>query len=133
MLTCVRTTDRIVQDNAKLVWRDLWDVDIGLVMREEVIGKDPDGLLYGYLPHMATFSKGSVGCLLTSSFCERINSCANQVVTEGNTLLSDREMEMVLMLRMKESFITFMRKEYPHVAKEQFGGFGTVLTASGEF
>ena len=27
-----------------------------------------------------------------------------------------------------ESFITFMRKEYPHVAKEQFADFGTVLT-----
>ena len=110
------------------MWRDLWDVDIGLVMREEVIEKDPDGLLYGYLPHMSTFSKGSVECLLTSSFCERINSCANQVVTEGNTLLSDKEIEMVLMLCMNESFIRFMRKEYPHVAKEQFGGFGTVLT-----
>jgi hypothetical protein len=84
--------------------------------------------LYGYLPQMATFSKGSVGCLLASSFCERINSCANQVVTEGNTLLSDKEMEMVVMLRMNESFITFMRKEYPHVAKEQFADFGTVLT-----
>ena len=35
---------------------------------------------------------------------------------------------MVVMLRMNESFITFMRKEYPHVAKEQFGNFGTVLT-----
>ena len=57
-----------------------------------------------------------------------INPCANHVVTEGNTLLSDKEMEMVVMLRMNESFITFMRKEYPHVAKEQFADFGTVLT-----
>lgn len=128
VVMCVRTTDRIVEDDAKLEWRDLWDVDIGLVMKEEVIEKDPDGILYGYLPQMATFSKGSVGCLLASSFCERINSCANQVVTERNTLLSDKEMEMVVMLRMNESFITFMRKEYPHVAKEQFADFGTVLT-----
>ena len=35
---------------------------------------------------------------------------------------------MVVMLRMNEPFITFMRKEYPNVAKEQFGHFGTVLT-----
>ena len=128
VLTYVRTTDRIVEDGTQLEWRDLWAVDIGAVMKEEVIDKDPDGALYGYLPQMATFSKGSVGALLASSFCERINSCANQVLTEGNTLLSDKEMEMVVMLRINEPFITFMRKEYPHVAKEQFGNFGTVLT-----
>ena len=98
VVTCVRTTGRIVEEDAKLDWRDLWDVDIGLVMKEEVINQDPDRALYGYLPQMATFSKGSVGCLLASSFCERINSCANQVVTDGNTLLSDKEMEMVVML-----------------------------------
>ena len=128
VVTCVRTTGRIVEEDAKLDWRDLWDVDIGLVMKEEVINQDPDRALYGYLPQMATFSKGSVGCLLASSFCERINSCANQVVTDGNTLLSDKEMEMVVMLRMNETFITFMRKQYPHVAREQYGQFGTVLT-----
>ena len=123
-VTCVRTTGRIVEEDAKLDWRDLWDVDIGLVMKEEVINQDPDRALYGYLPQMATFSKGSVGCLLASSFCERINSCANQVVTDGNTLLSDKEMEMVVMLRMNELFIAFMRKEYPLVAQEQYGQFG---------
>ena len=97
-------------------------------MKEEVTNQDPDRALYGYLPQMATFSNGSVGCLLASSFCERINSCANQVVTDGNTLLSDKEMEMVVMLRMNETFITFMRNQYPHVAREQYGQFGTVLT-----
>ena len=35
---------------------------------------------------------------------------------------------MLYMLRMNEPFITFMRKEYAHVAKEQFGHLGTVLT-----
>ena len=128
VVTCVRTTDRIVGADCKLEWRELWDVDVGLVMKQEIIDKDPDGTIYGYLPQMATFSKGSIGCLLASSFCERINSCANQVVTDGNTWLSDKEMEMVVMLRMNGPFITFMREQHPHVVKEQFGQFGTVLT-----
>jgi len=37
------------------------------------------GTNFGYLPKMATTSKGSIGSLLASSFCERINSQANQV------------------------------------------------------
>ena len=73
VVTCVRTTDRIVGADCKLEWRELWDVDVGLVMKQEIIDKDPDGTIYGYLPQMATFSKGSIGCLLASSFCERIN------------------------------------------------------------
>ena len=69
---------------------------------------------------MATCSKGSIGSLLASSFCERINSCANQVLTLGNTLLSDGEMEKLVMCRMNEDFIVFMRQQYPEVANEQF-------------
>jgi len=40
---------------------------------------DDDEFDFGYLPKMATTSKGSIGSLLASSFCERINSQANQV------------------------------------------------------
>ena len=65
--------------------------------------------------------------LLASSFCERINSCTNQVVTLGNTLLGDGEMEKLMMCRMNRDFIVFMRKHYPHVTNEQFE-FGTILT-----
>ena len=56
---------------------------------------------------------------------------ANQMVTEGNTLLSNKEMEMVVMLCMNESFIIFMRKEHPHVPKKQFSSFGTVIKYRG--
>ena len=34
---------------------------------------------------MATYSKGSIGALLASSFYESMNSCANQAPTLGNT------------------------------------------------
>ena len=57
---------------------------------------------------------------VASSFCERINSCANQVLTLGNILLSDGEMEKLVMCRMNRDFMVFMRKNYPQVADEHF-------------
>ena len=65
---------------------------------------------------------------MASSFCERINSCANLVLTEGNTWLSDEEMEMLVMLRMNKRFIAFMRKYYPMSIGEAVPSVGTVLT-----
>ena len=64
---------------------------MGLIIKTEFIAKDclpfkdkpaVDGTNFGYLPKMATTSRGSIGsllALLASSFCERINSQANQV------------------------------------------------------
>ena len=46
----LRTTIKIVDKDAKLTWRDLWEVDVGQVMREEIVDKDPDRALYGWLP-----------------------------------------------------------------------------------
>jgi len=69
---------------------------------------------------MATCSKGSIGSLLASSFCERINSYAHQVLTLGNTLFGDGEMEKLVMCRMNQEFMVFMHKNYLQVADEQF-------------
>ena len=44
-------------------------------------------------------------------------------------MLSDEEVEMVVMLRMDETFITFMRHHYPQASQEQFGRCVTVVTA----
>ena len=63
----LRTTMKIVNKDAKLTWRDLWEVDVGQVMREEIVDKDPDRALYGWLPKMASSSRGSIGYLLASS------------------------------------------------------------------
>jgi len=63
--------------------------------------------------------QGSIGSLLASSFCERINSCGNQVLTLGNTLLGDGEMEKLVMFCMNRDFMVFMRKNYPQVADER--------------
>jgi hypothetical protein len=69
---------------------------------------------------MATYSKGSIASLLSSGFCERISSCANQILTLKNTLLGDGEMEKLVMCRMNRDCMVFMRKNYPQVADEQF-------------
>eukprot|EP00966_Prymnesium_polylepis_P039974 928125-Prymnesium_polylepis.1 len=42
---------------------------------------------YGHLPVMAACSKGQIGALNAESFCERVLSAANLVVTDGNTLI----------------------------------------------
>jgi hypothetical protein len=109
-----------VGKDTKLTWREMWEINVVSIMKEDFIEKDKDRKKYGWLPKMATCSKGSIGSLLASSFCERINSCANQVLTLGNTLLSDGEMEKLVMCRMNEDFIVFMRQQYPEVANEQF-------------
>ena len=44
----------------------------------------------------------------------------HQVLTLRNTLLGDGEMEKLVMCRMNQDFMVFMRKNYPQVADEQF-------------
>ena len=48
-------------------------------------------------------------------------SCANDVLTEGNTLLSDEELEMLVVLRMNRKFMRFMREHYSSMLSQQFG------------
>ena len=60
--------------------------------------------LYGYIPLMASSSAGQLGALKEESFCERVLSCANNVLTEGNTLLNDAELEMLVILSMNRGF-----------------------------
>ena len=64
---------------------DLWYVDISAELKN--MFTDPTLAQFGYLTKMATTSRGSIAALLAVSFCERINSVANQVMTKGNTLL----------------------------------------------
>ena len=91
-------------------------------MKEEsdFIERNKDLSKYGWLTNMATCPKGSIGSLLASSLCERINSCANQVLTLRNTLFGHGEMEKLVMCRMNRDFMVLMRKNYPQVADEQF-------------
>jgi len=108
MRTVMRTTDIPVGKDTKLTWYEMWEINVVSIMKEDFMEKDKDRKKYGWLPKMTTCSKGSIGSLLASGFCERINSCANQVFTLGNTLLGDGEMEKLVMCRMNEDFIVFM-------------------------
>jgi len=89
--------------------------DIGPVLKTYFIEKDQDRALLGYIPIMAATCKGSIGALLLVSFCERIqvNSCANQIVTAGNTSLGDDLVDKTVVLRMNKNFMKFMNLNYP--------------------
>ena len=90
---------------------DLWDSDMAPIFKT-LKKEDPQKELFGYLPMMAIGSEGSIGAFLASSFCERINSAANLVVTDGNSLLSTREIDMLVTLRVNRKYMQFMRKHY---------------------
>ena len=96
--------------------RDLVPLDIGKLYKS---GKLADKRL-GLIPHMASCSKGELGVLNAESFCERVLSQSNCVMTEGNTLLSDEELEMLVILRMNRDFMDFMREHYKHLNYQQF-------------
>ena len=53
-------------------------------------------------------------------FCERALTHANLVMTEGNTLLSDAELKMLVVLRMNRDYMEFMRKNYASLPMKQF-------------
>ena len=76
--------------------------------------------LYGLIPLMASASFGQIGALNAESFCERVLRCAGHVLTEGNTLLSDEELEMLVILRMNRTFMEFMRTHYNELTKDHF-------------
>ena len=91
---------------------DLWKADMGKILKEKFIDIDPEKEKFGFLPKMATASKGSIGALLASGFAERIISAGNQLCTKVNSLLSPEEINMCVVLRMNRKFMAFMRKHH---------------------
>ena len=55
---------------------------------------------------------------MASSFCERINSVAKAVLTEGRTLLSEEELEMVVVLRVNKKFMAYMKAKHPEFVRQ---------------
>ena len=96
----------------------LWKADMGKVLKHLLT--DPTRVQFGYLTKMATTSKGSIAAVMAVSFCERINSVANQVVTKGNTLLSSDEVNMLTVLRMNRKFIAHYRARFPELLMENY-------------
>lgn len=62
---------------------------------------------YGYMPALAFCIIG--GCL-SESYCERVLSQANLVLTKGNTRLSTEKVRKLVVLRMNEQFIRWAKK-----------------------
>ena len=74
MRTVMPNTDIPVAKDTKLTWREMRrrEIDVVSIMKEDFIEKDKDRSKYGWLPKMTTCSKGSIGSLLVSNFCEHI-------------------------------------------------------------
>ena len=68
-----------------------------------------------------------LGALNSEGFCERMLRASGQVMTEGNTLLKDDELEKLTVLRMNKKFMKFMRTHYNQLTKQQFNR--TVVSA----
>ena len=71
---------------------------------------------------MASCSYASIGALNAESFCERVLSAANLVVTDGNTLLSSEEggRDAQCVLRINRRFMELCRSKFAKEAKQQF-------------
>ena len=98
---------------------DLMKLDIGPLYKK-IEENDKERRLYGFIPLMATCSYGQIGALNAESVCERVLSCANDVMTDGNTVLGDEELEMLVILRMNREFMKYMRENFNHLTKDHF-------------
>ena len=79
---------------------DQLHLDMGRIYRD--LEKQPR---FGFLPAMASCSTGQIGALMAESFCERILSCAKQVVHSARLSYKAEEYSMVVILRMNRAFI----------------------------
>ena len=72
------------------------------------------------MPTCGAFARGrmsQIGALNAESFCERTLRTAGHVMSEGNTLLDDAELEMLTILRMNREFMEFMRLHYADLTR----------------
>eukprot|EP00978_Attheya_sp_CCMP212_P023251 scaffold70812_cov67-Attheya_sp.AAC.1 len=100
------------------------------VVYNDIIKSDMERKRYGYLPFMASCSKGQIGDLNAESYAERVNSMGKLVLTDGNSLLKDDETEMLVVLCMNRDFMCFMHEHYgEHILKMQpFGMTAVTVT-----
>ena len=73
---------------------------------EDAAGKE-DAAFYGHLLSMA---RTYIGGNMSESFCERVLSVANDVMTTGNTLLKADHLKKIVLLRVNRRFMEYMRE-----------------------
>ena len=92
----------------------MWDLDICIIIKQMI--QENKKNKFQLLLLIATISRGSIETFLVSSFCERINSAGNLVMTDGNTMLGDEELNMMATLRMNRDFMKFMRNKFGNIS-----------------
>ena len=98
---------------------DLLPLSIGKVYNQTI--KEDKGETtpnYGLIPLMANTSKFQIGCLNVESHNERMIYLVNDIMTESNTLLSDDEIDMCVVLCINSEFMEFMRSKYGNFSRQ---------------
>jgi hypothetical protein len=72
----------------------------------------------GKLGNIVPMAFAYTGDNMSSSFCERMNSAAKNVMTEGRTLLHAEELEMAVVLRINRDFMEYMELVHPQLVTE---------------
>eukprot|EP00173_Palmaria_palmata_P000738 Plantae.Rhodophyta-Palmaria_palmata.ctg13671.p1 GENE.Plantae.Rhodophyta-Palmaria_palmata.ctg13671~~Plantae.Rhodophyta-Palmaria_palmata.ctg13671.p1 ORF type:complete len:158 (-),score=34.70 Plantae.Rhodophyta-Palmaria_palmata.ctg13671:60-533(-) len=85
--------------------------------------------LFGFLPVMARSSRFNIGALGAESFCERVISAGNIVMTDGNTLLSSKELDMLVTLRMNREYMIWARDAFPNL---KIGSYSSAMIPEAE-
>ena len=75
--------------------------------------------MYGLLPDLALFSRACVGALGASSYCERIASGGNNIVTDKSCSLSNRNVNILTTMKMNADFVDFLKDRYAAVKAEE--------------
>ena len=93
---------------------DLLKLDMSCLLKK-MRERDPELKKYGLLPYLwECYITGNTA----SSYCERVISIANQVMTDGRTLLGDETLEMLACLRMNRAFMMMMKNKHPELIME---------------
>jgi hypothetical protein len=74
--------------------------------------------MYGLLPLLASCH---LGALNAESFCERVMSCVNGVVTTLHTRMLAELVEQIVVLRINKKFMAWVRAKYGHELVRVFG------------
>ena len=109
----VEKMDEIKSEKRKMsVYEDLIDVDISKCLSDLIKANTTlsnGNMTYGLIPLLACCH---LGALNAESFCERVISCANDVVTKLHTRLLPEIIEKIVVLRMNKTFMEWMRTEH---------------------
>ena len=69
----------------------------------------------GKLDYLVAMAFAYTGDNISSSFCERINSVAKDILTQERTSLDPTELEMVAVLRINRTFMEYMKEKHPEL------------------